>query len=264
MQERFLNDGEFVFRVGDAPDSVYIIINGFIVLAAPQPTTNGAERVAGQGTIFSAAEAMGGPNQPVMAHARGPATVQIMSSAEVLNAVAPGQPVANSLPPPQKRITDQRFTTAPAPNPRPTPMPAPASRPDANTQSFAMTLAKQNVRFSAIRPDVVRQIGHDSITIDRLPYLVGRQSSRTSDAMSPPVSLAIADEQPFQLSRRHFMIDQDDEGIIVRDCGSHNGTIVNGVMLGGSSIGFRAVLVPGENEIVAGTLISPFQFSCWI
>ena len=40
------------------------------------------------------------------------------------------------------------------------------------------------------------------------------------------------------------MIDQDEDGIIVRDCGSHNGTIVNGALLGGSSIGFRAVLGP--------------------
>ena len=127
-----------------------------------------------------------------------------------------------------------------------------------------MNLAKQPVRFSAVRPDIVRQMGSDSITIERFPFLVGRESSHTSDAMNPPVALAISDEQPFQLSRRHFMIDQDDEGIIVRDCGSHNGTIVNGIMLGGSSIGFRAVLVPGENEIIAGTLISPFHFSCWI
>ena len=127
-----------------------------------------------------------------------------------------------------------------------------------------MTLAKQSVRFAAARPDIIRQIGKDSMTIDMFPFLIGRQSSRTSEAMGPPVSLAISDSQPFQLSRRHFMIDQDEDDIIVRDCGSHNGTIVNGALLGGSSIGFRAVLIPGENEIIAGTLISPFQFSCWI
>ena len=136
--------------------------------------------------------------------------------------------------------------------------------PTHDTQAFAMTLAKQSVQFAAVRPDVVRQIGKDSMTIDRFPFLVGRQSSRTSEAMDPPVSLAVSDNQPFQLSRRHFMINQDEDGIIVRDCGSHNGTIVNGVLLGGSSISFRAVLVSGENEIIAGTLISPFQFSCRI
>ena len=256
MLERILNDGEFVFRVGDPADSVYIIVSGYIVLATPQPTHNGAERVAGEGTIFSAAEAMGGPGMAIMAHARGSATVQIMSSAEVLNAVNPYQNAASPEPRPQRQITDQRGAPSVAPYAPPTTMP--------ETQSFAMTLARQDVRFAAVRPDIVRQIGKDSITIDRFPFLVGRQSSRNSEAMSPPVSLAISDNQPFQLSRRHFLIDQDDEGIIVRDCGSHNGTIVNGHLLGGNNIGFRAVLVPGENEIVAGTLISPFQFSCWI
>lgn len=256
MRERILNDGEFVFRVGDPADSVYIIVNGFIVLATPQPTNDGAERVAGQGTIFSAAEAMGGPGRPIMAHARGAATVQIMSSAEVLNAINPYHNVIDLQSRPQRQITDQTATPSPVPNA--------ASAAKAGTENFAMTLAKQNVRFAAIRPDIVRQVGKDSILIERFPFLVGRQSSRTSEAMSPPVSLAISDDQPFHLSRRHFMIDQDDDGIIVRDCGSHNGTIVNGVMLGGSNIGYRAVLVPGENEIIAGTLISPFQFSCWI
>jgi hypothetical protein len=254
MLERFLNDGEFVFRVGDAPNSVYIIANGFIVLATPQPTDNGPERVAEQGAIFSAAEAMGGPNQPIMAHARGQAAVQIMSSAEVLTAVSSNQNVESAIHTPHRQITDQTTTERP--------MAIAVAAPD--TQAFAMTLAKQSVRFAAVRPDLVRQIGKDSMTIDRFPFLVGRQSSRTSEAMDPPVSLAVSDNQPFQLSRRHFMIDQDEDGIIVRDCGSHNGTIVNGVLLGGNSIGFRAVLVPGENEIIAGTLISRFQFYCWI
>ena len=79
--------------VWDAPDSVYIIINDLIVLATPQPTINGTERVAGQGAIFSAAGAMGGPNQPIMAHARGQAAVQIMPSAEVLTTVSSNQSV---------------------------------------------------------------------------------------------------------------------------------------------------------------------------
>ena len=254
MRERFLNDGEFVFRVGDPSDSVYIIINGYIVLASSQPTNNDAERVAGQGAIFSAAEAMGGPHQPVMAHARGQAAVQIMSSAEVLTAVSANQNVEAAVQTPQRHITDQTTTERPGSIVAPTP----------DRQSFAMTLAKQSVRFAAVRPDVVRLIGKDSMTINRFPFLVGRQSSYTSEAMEPPVSLAISDNQPFQLSRRHFMIDQDEDGVIVRDCGSHNGTIVNGVLLGGNSIGFRAILVPGENEIIAGTLISPFHFSCWI
>lgn len=71
MRERFLNDGKFVFRVGDPPDTVYIVVNELIVLTTTHAAANGTERVAEQGTIFSAAEAMGGPNQPIMAHARG-------------------------------------------------------------------------------------------------------------------------------------------------------------------------------------------------
>lgn len=123
---------------------------------------------------------------------------------------------------------------------------------------------KRAVFLSAKKPEVAQNLGTDPIAIKYFPFLVGRETSKISDAMSPPVKLTVPDSEPFQMSRRHFTIEQEGDSIIVRDYGSQNGTIVNGILLGGASTSFRAVLTPGENDIIAGTLISHFRFTCLI
>lgn len=120
------------------------------------------------------------------------------------------------------------------------------------------------VFLSALKPEITQMVGAEPIEIKYFPFLVGRETSKLSDAMSPPVKLAVPDLEPFQMSRRHFTIEQEGDSIIVRDYGSHNGTIVNGCLLGGGSTSFRAVLTPGKNDIIAGTLISKFRFTCLV
>lgn len=127
-----------------------------------------------------------------------------------------------------------------------------------------MIIGKTLIQLSIVQPDISDHCITHSITIERFPFLVGRQYSLSSEAMDPPVSLAIADKQPYQLSRRHFMIDYNKTEIIIRDCSSHNGTIVNNKILGRGGKSFEAILVRGENKIIAGNLISPFQFICQI
>ena len=123
---------------------------------------------------------------------------------------------------------------------------------------------KNEVFLSSSRPELTRVVGAKPLPIKYFPFLVGRELSKISDAMSPPVRLAVPDIEPFQMSRRHFSIEQEGDSIIVRDYGSHNGTIVNGFMLGGGSTSFRAVLTPGTNNIIAGTFISKFWFTCQV
>ena len=123
---------------------------------------------------------------------------------------------------------------------------------------------RNEVFLSSSKPEITQVVGAKPISIKYFPFLVGRETSKLSEAMSPPVKLAVPDKEPFQMSRRHFTIEQEGDNIIVRDYGSHNGTIVNGFMLGGGSKTFRAVLSPGKNDIIAGTFISNFWFTCLV
>ena len=117
------------------------------------------------------------------------------------------------------------------------------------------------VRLIVTDPEIADLIEYPELDIELFPFVIGR-----GDGLSgkQSVDLAIPDEAPFQLSRRHFMIEDGEDGFEIIDCGSYHGTIVNGAKLGNDSIYFRAVLNPGENEIVAGTPASPFRFICVI
>jgi pSer/pThr/pTyr-binding forkhead associated (FHA) protein len=100
----------------------------------------------------------------------------------------------------------------------------------------------------------------EGLEVSRLPFRVGRKPAKGEKAAAGESDLALEDSRPFTLSRRHFAIEQSRRGLIVRDCGSQHGTVVNGVRIGkGAGIDI-AILRTGENEIIAGAEASPYRF----
>jgi CRP/FNR family transcriptional regulator, cyclic AMP receptor protein len=72
------------------------------------------------------------------------------------------------------------------------------------------------------------RIGAAPIPVAKLPFLVGRVPV---EGDAPPLrrpDLLIEDEEPFRLSRQHFMIARSDDRLLVSDLGSALGTMVNG------------------------------------
>ena len=57
------------------------------------------------------------------------------------------------------------------------------------------------------------------------------------------------------VSRNHFLIDKIEDRYIVVDRGSRLGTIVNG-----GKIDVQSILNKRENEVIAGSHLSPFVF----
>src|ERR1700739_911517 len=58
-----------------------------------------------------------------------------------------------------------------------------------------------------------------TVTIDHLPFTLGRGSERDLCISSP------------EISRAHAIIDRDADGYFVRDTGSRHGTFVNGIRI---------------------------------
>ncbi len=100
----------------------------------------------------------------------------------------------------------------------------------------------------------------EGLAIDRLPFAVGRRPGAGERRPSTPVDLVLPDPRPFRLSRRHFVLNEGREGIELVDAGSTLGTAVDGVFLGEHFPRTRLVLAPGEHEIVAGGVGSPWRF----
>ncbi|MCP4328380.1 MAG: cyclic nucleotide-binding domain-containing protein [Alphaproteobacteria bacterium] len=107
-------------------------------------------------------------------------------------------------------------------------------------------------------------IGAEPIVISRFPYSVGRFRDLNEGLAHPEPDLLIDDPQPYRLSPIHFVIEREHGNVMVRDCNTELGTIVNGRSLGRDFPVESLALNPGDNEIVAGGESSPYHFTATI
>jgi hypothetical protein len=135
------------------------------------------------------------------------------------------------------------------------------NRKNADDQTAVLSL--NNAYLAAKSPWLQRRF-HTPVEFDDLRFVVGR---RPGAGEGPPLcqpDLMLDDTAPFTLSRSHFAIEKRDGGYHVRDLCSTLGTIVNGEPIGDHFPTDYALLVAGENEVVAGGVDSPFVFSVFI
>lgn len=97
------------------------------------------------------------------------------------------------------------------------------------------------------------------LLLQHSPFRIGRaQDAREVNLDSN--DLVLADEKPYHVSRNHCAIEIRADGVFVHDRGSYLGTIVNGTHVGGKHRKGSVPLAVGENEVIAGSSHSPFQF----
>jgi CRP/FNR family transcriptional regulator, cyclic AMP receptor protein len=91
-----------------------------------------------------------------------------------------------------------------------------------------------------------------------LPFVAGRIP--VEGEVKPALRPDLEDEEPFHLSRQHFMIAGSGDRLVVSDLGSALGTIVNGQPIGHHLMKDAAPLHRGENLVFAAGWDSPFEF----
>jgi len=101
-----------------------------------------------------------------------------------------------------------------------------------------------------------------SIEIVKFPFKIGRDGfgDRGFDPSTIKNDLSIPDGEPFQVSRKHCLIEREGECFYVRDTGSSLGTIVNSTPIGVKNTSLSQLLGLGKNNIILGTARSPFKF----
>lgn len=102
-------------------------------------------------------------------------------------------------------------------------------------------------------------VAAEGVEITRFPFRVGRRSTRSEDPLEVN-DLLLPDASPFNVSRNHFSIEKNSDGVFIHDRGSYLGTIVNNKVIGGHHHGAWITLNEGENEVIAGSRQSPFRF----
>jgi pSer/pThr/pTyr-binding forkhead associated (FHA) protein len=96
----------------------------------------------------------------------------------------------------------------------------------------AAIAADATISLTAHNDALRARIGATSIHVSKLPFVAGRipVEGEVKPALRP--DLVIEDEEPFRLSRQHFMIARSGDRLVVSDLGSALGTIVNGQPIG--------------------------------
>jgi len=124
----------------------------------------------------------------------------------------------------------------------------------------AAIAADATISLTAHNDALRARIGATSIHVSKLPFVAGRipVEGEVKSALRP--DLVIKDEEPFRLSRQHFMIARSGDRLVVSDLGSALGTIVNGQPIGHHFMKDAAPLHRGENLVFAGGWDSPFEF----
>lgn len=98
--------------------------------------------------------------------------------------------------------------------------------------------------------------------VSKFPFAVGRDDhgDMGSGAQASKNDFSIADSEPFQVSRKHCLIENYAGLFYIRDTGSSLGTIVNGTQIGTRFASLSEVLKEGKNTVTLGSERSPFKF----
>jgi hypothetical protein len=100
----------------------------------------------------------------------------------------------------------------------------------------------------------------DGLAVTRFPLRIGRATGAHEPEAFDLNDVWLLDDAPYNVSRNHCEIDVQGAGVVVRDRGSHLGCVVNEVRIGGRSAERDARLHPGDNALVLGSRMSPYQF----
>lgn len=128
---------------------------------------------------------------------------------------------------------------------------------------FPMDLGDTSEWVVAIHPltrKAAKTLPDEGLKINRFPLRIGRVADAKEKESFDLNDLWLIDDKPYNISRNHCEIAIGREGLIVRDRGSHLGCIVNDHHVGGKSVMGYARLEPGDNVVILGAPMSPYQF----
>ncbi|MPY68915.1 MAG: cyclic nucleotide-binding domain-containing protein [Alphaproteobacteria bacterium] len=235
MLRRSVTHGEVIIRSGQRAEAAWRVARGHVVVRSDGPAGKASETLADAGDVIGAVAVLDGAHYDQTAEAHGEAVVEMLPREELVRLLTASPDTAG-------RMLGGLFSAVVSGD----------DVPDGRVPDGA--------RLYGLEGTAAASIGADGIGIDGLSFVVGRKESVDDSGAARGVDLTLPDMRPYQLSRRHFAIERNLRGWLVRDCGSYHGTYVNGLLTGASKPSCTAPLLPGENEIVAGTPGSAFRF----
>jgi len=130
---------------------------------------------------------------------------------------------------------------------------APAAALSSTSSDVSVTIYPLSRRAAAAIPV-------DGLQIAKFPFRIGRNASMHEEIPLDLNDLWLNDHAPHNISRNHAMLEREADEVIIKDRGSSLGIYVNDVHIGGKSAAYQMALEDGDNVIVLGSRVSPYQF----
>jgi hypothetical protein len=100
----------------------------------------------------------------------------------------------------------------------------------------------------------------EGLLVTRFPLRIGRVTAADEQEPLDLNDVWLLDDLPYNVSRNHCEIDVGRNGPVVRDRGSYLGCFVNEEWIGGRASLISLRLEVGDNVLVVGSRVSPYQF----
>jgi CRP-like cAMP-binding protein len=137
--------------------------------------------------------------------------------------------------------------------------PAPHSAPPEFPVSHG-EVGQWSVVIHPLTSKAAETLPEEGLLVTRFPLRLGRAAAAGEGEALNLNDLWLLDESPYNISRNHCEIFLDAQGPSVRDRGSHLGCIVNEAPIGGPATSRSGLLEIGENVLIVGARMSPYQF----
>jgi hypothetical protein len=128
------------------------------------------------------------------------------------------------------------------------------------TEPDAHAIGDATIRLSPDSDRLTKEYGVTPMEVRHLPFLVGNRFGGETLEIASNHTCSVPARGNLELAAPHFEILRRDGKVGVRDLGSPNGTVINGIATNRASFTSFVPLHRGDNEVIAGRPGSPFRF----
>jgi len=244
MQPITFAPGATIFRVGDPSLAVYVIEDGMVAITVDGH--QGAIEIArlGAGALFGESGVLESRPRAATATAIIQTSLLVTEAETFIHAFGMDNDRALAL----VRLLCGRLRSTNLRAVQPYP-----SEPGPPPLESAIRLFPRHERLTA-------EFGMKPVDVRFLPFQVGNRFGGEAIPLAAHRGFSIPARGENQLAAPHFELLRRDGVLGVRDLGSRDGTIVNGVLLNRASVHPVAPLHIGDNDVIAGRPHSPFRF----
>lgn len=237
--------GRLIVMVGDPATKAYLIRKGTVELRRGTGDSNDLEEQLGPGQVFGELALL--EEHPHALSARAISDVQLSvlprSEFELLLSGVPADYTA--------------FLTALFDRLRKV---GPAAIVGATPGTALATPIHESLTIHPLTRRAAATLPRDGLVVDKFPFKIGRAAAQNEEIPKEINDLWLSDQMPFNVSRNHAVIERIGSKIVIKDRGSSLGMFVNEVQIGGRLREREVVLDEGDNIVVLGGPMSPYQF----